>query len=138
EAPEKSGALITAKFALEQNREVFAIPGSIFNKNSIGAHNLIKQGAKLVSQVEDVLEELNLTDFPQIAGPKILEESTKVKLENEKEKSIYQLFSEESNLAIDKIIEKSNLSSEETLIALTTLELKGLVKNIGGGYYLKI
>ncbi|MAF20628.1 MAG: DNA-protecting protein DprA [Parcubacteria group bacterium] len=60
EAPVRSGALITAKDALEQNREIFAIPGHILSQNSIGPNNLIKMGAKLVSQANDILQELNL------------------------------------------------------------------------------
>ena len=137
EAPKKSGALITARFALEQNREIFAVPGSIFNKNSVGTHHLIKQGAKLLSQIEDILEELELTNPFKNSKLKKIKKPPSAKFENEKEKNIYQLFSENNSLAIDKIIEESNLSPEDALIALTTLEIKGLLKNIGGSYYSK-
>ena len=133
EAPEKSGALITARFALEQNREVFAIPGSIFNKNSKGTNNLIKQGAKLVSQIEDILEELNI----QCALP-IIKDAPDLKFDSKEEEKIYQSLSKEKPLPIDKIIEISNLPSKEVLVILTTLEIKGFIKNIDGGNYVKL
>ena len=132
EAPEKSGALITAQFALEQNREVFAIPGSIFNKNSIGTNNLIKQGAKLVCQIEDILEELNI----QYTLP-IIKDPPNLKFDNKQEEKIYQSLSKENPIAIDKIIEISNLSPKEVLAILTTLELKEFIKNTDGGNYIK-
>jgi len=132
EAPEKSGALITAQFALEQNREVFAIPGPIFNKNSAGTNNLIKQGAKLVSQIEDILEELNI----QYTLP-IIKDSPNLKFDNKQEEKIYQSLSKEKPLAIDKIIEISNLSPKEVLTILTILELKDFIKNTDGGSYIK-
>jgi len=133
EAPEKSGALITAQFALEQNREVFAIPGSIFNKNSIGTNNLIKQGAKLVSQIEDIFEELNI----QYTLP-IIKDPPNLKFDNKEEEKIYKSLSKEKPLAIDKIIEISNLCPKEALVILTTLEIKGFIKNIDGGNYIKL
>ena len=132
EAPEKSGALITAKFALEQNREVFAIPGSIFNKNSIGTNNLIQQGAKSVSKIEDILEELNI----QYTLP-IIKDHPNLKFDNKEEEKIYKSLSEEKPLAIDKIIEISNLSPKEVLAILTTLELKEFIKNTNEGNYIK-
>ena len=136
EAPEKSGALITTRFALEQNREIFAIPGSIFNPNSLGPNNLIKEGAKLVSGIEDILEELNIS----FAKKENLEKNSDLEkqINNPLEKQIYQSLSPVEPLAIDKIIEKFNLKSNEVLACLTSLELKGVTKDLGGGNYIKI
>lgn len=132
EAPEKSGALITAKFALEQNREVFAVPGSIFDKNSAGPHYLIEKGAKLVSQIEDILEELNI---PSNQPKK--NNAPQKKFDSKKEELIYQILSEKNPLSIDKIIKSSNLCPKEVLALLTTLELKNYIKDTGGGNYIK-
>jgi len=132
EAPEKSGALITANFALEQNRDVFAVPGSIFNKNSLGTNNLIKMGAKLISRTEDILEEyhLEVSTTSQIAKT--------IHFDNQLEKEIYEILETSEPLLVDKIIEKVNHKTTEVLIGLASLELKELIKHLEGDRYSKI
>lgn len=128
EAPKESGALITANYALEQNREVFAIPGNIFNKNSEGPNNLIKMGAKLVTSVTDILEELNLNEAAEfIANKKIVPES-------KEEEKILSVLSKEP-IHIDQISQKTGMTIETISATLTLMEMKGKVKNLGGMQY---
>jgi DNA processing protein len=129
EAPEKSGALITAKDALEQNRDVFAIPGNILSQNSLGPHNLIKMGAKLVSQATDILEELNLTSLTKPA-----QEEKRVLADNQEEALILKQLSDQP-IHIDKIIRETKLSTTIVNSTLTLMEIKGKIKNLGGNNY---
>ncbi len=128
EAPEKSGALITARDALEQNREIFAIPGDIFNKNSVGPNSLIKMGAKLVSQANDILEELNLNLLTNSNQTK------KIQPNNKEESEILDYLSN-TPLHIDKIIKKTKLSTPVVNSTLSLMEIKGKARNLGGNNY---
>ena len=128
EAPQKSGALITAKFALEQNRDVFAIPGSIFNPNSQGTNKLIQQGAKLITKAKDILEEFNIAPQPQPINMPVL---------TSKEEIVYRQLSSQP-ISIDKIIANTRLPSSVVLAQLSMLELKHLIKSDSGNYYFKI
>lgn len=129
EAQEKSGSLITAKFALDQNRELFAIPNSIFEKNSNGVNKLIQSGAKLISEIKDILDEFNIN----ITQESIFQEYNLT----ENEKQLFDFIQKEDSVDLDFIKENiKNLQINEILANLTSLELKGLISESKGIYSL--
>jgi DNA processing protein len=128
EAGEKSGALITAQTALEQNREVLAVPGNIFSGTAMGVNNLIKAGARLVTSVNDVLETLNLTLIKEHVTMR------EVKPESPEEELILSLLSQEP-LHIDQLILWSGLPSQVINSTLLMMEIKGKIKDVGGKRY---
>jgi len=128
EAPEKSGALITARHALDQNRDVFAIPGSIYSNTSLGPNGLIKMGAKLVTGVGDILDELNLKNLTQNI------ETRRIMPESPEEALVLQILSSEP-VSVDKIVQDTKLQTAIVNSTLSLMEMKGKVKNLGGMQY---
>ncbi len=128
EAGERSGALITVNFALEQGREVFAVPGNILNRSSVGCNRLIHDGAKMVLGVEDILEELNLTMIAHQAQARAALPA------DETEARLLELISDEP-LHVDELCRRSQLPIQRVSSALTMMELKGMVRQVGGMQY---
>lgn len=125
EAAERSGSLITAHFALEQGREVFAIPGSITSGASRGTHRLIQQGAKLVESISDIMEEL------PAGGAKIRMPLQPQLLLQPLEEKIYSTLGE-GPIQIDEIAGKAGLTVQELSVILLRLELRGVVLQLPG------
>lgn len=130
EAPEESGALITARYALEQNREVFAIPGPIYSVNSRGTHTLIQSGAKLVTRAEDILEELRLS----VHALTHTTNTQPITSEDPEEAILLESLSREP-AHINLIIKNSQLPASRVNSLLTLLELQGKIRNLGGMNY---
>ncbi len=129
EAAKNSGALITAKCALDYNREVFAIPHALTSPTGIGPNNLIKMGAKLVADASDIIESLSLTGLGEIINNKQILPSTPT------EAKILDLLSKEPQ-HIDLLIKASGLDSPTVNSALVLMEMKGKVRNLGGMNYI--
>ena len=147
EASLRSGAMITAKAALESNREVMAMPGKVDSPLSQGPHQLIKQGAKLVENVEDIMEALGyigeqLKDHTALTAREAVErvetplfETTKFNLKGH-EKTVYDALSKEP-LHIDQIIADTNLPAGTVNASAVSLRLKGLIKQLPGNLFSK-
>ena len=140
EAKESSGSLITARMAIEQDREVFAVPGAVTNELSRGPHQLIKQGAKLVDCVDDILEEL----MPQLEGAANqqriqyadIARSPAFSLDKEEEE-LYDRITLEP-IGLEELISQGTLSASEVMSLLLSLEMKGAVRQIPGSQYTRV
>jgi DNA processing protein len=132
EATERSGSLITAALALEQNREVFAVPGEVGSSRSRGAHRLIRQGAKLVECAADIIEEI----APQLTSPEAARTARRTLPEqcSNDTRKIFELL-QERILQIDEVIETSGLTSAQVSQILLDLELQGFLRQLPGKRY---
>ena len=135
EAGEKSGSLITARCALEQGRDVLAVPGNVLNGRNRGGHALLRDGARLVETADDVLDELGL-DGP--VGRAALQATQPTGTTAQSTDAVLRTFTDGDAVDLDEISANSGLSPARLLPRLLELELRGLVRRVGGGRFVRV
>ena len=142
EGAQYSGSLITARLAMEFGREVFGVPGNATQPTSFGPNQLIKQGAKLVTGWEDVIEELPTPVRAELLPVESANAEERAQLVQQSlmpaERSLYDLLAQDEVRHIDDLVEHSGLTSSEVLATLFDLELKGVVRQLPGKQFLKV
>lgn len=141
EAPEKSGALITAYMAIDYDRDVFVVPGSIFSKTSKGTNRLIKEGAFLAETPEDIISRIipDLGQKQPLNQIGLISPFVNIKRADltESEEKILSFLSEDISMHIDDIIKKTQIAPQDVISSLVSLEIKGMVVEEVSGYYKK-
>lgn len=137
EAGERSGALITARLALDQNREVFAVPGPVHSGRSRGTNRLIRQGAVLVQSVEDILDEIR-PQLAEIPTRNVRPKPAPVPLElSQRERQVYECLSSDLPAHVDTIADLTEMPAASVLSLLLSLELAGVAEQLPGKRFLR-
>ena len=137
EAADRSGALISARHAMEQGREVFALPGRVDNRNSRGCHRLIRDGATLVESIDDVLAELGPLATPTtINSTKAIHHPAELSL-NDREQTVLQAIDKEPT-NIDEIVRKTAFPVQQILATVSVLEMRRLVRRVSGSALIRL
>ena len=137
EAPERSGALITTRLAAEQNRDVLALPGPITSRASRGCNQLIRDGAKLVQSVDDILDELGPLHRPVAMDSDHEVRSGSELTLNEIERNVLHAITSSGSL-IDQVIQTSGLPAQRVIAAISVLEMRRLVRRLSGQQVVRI
>lgn len=136
ESAKRGGALITAHYALQQNREVFAVPGSIFSDQSIGTHELLKSGATPVRNAQDILENIQLFQTGSVAPRSVVSETDLSELLHGDEKKVYGAITGEG-IRLDSLADTTSIGPPTLMTVLLNLELRGFIQQKAGNHFVR-